>query len=254
MKIKLGDIRIFYLTTEKRVDRDNHMKSLLEGCKHVRRIIGPSQKNVVKDTLGSLGHCQIIQEAILESWEPFLLLEDDCALFHKEHKEEEEKKVKDIEIEVPDDADMLFLGISKCGNQPQKNMYCFDLLAEKYAQWKGIRRVYNMLSTHAMLFLSRRYMLAYMQAMMECATVARLTKEPTAWDCIASRIYPYFFVYALKTPIFYQTSALGGQEEPTRVHFPKKMKKSNEKEAQLYHSLYNHLHGVTFLLYEKVTQ
>lgn len=247
MKIKIKDIRIYYLTTEKRSDRNEHMQKLLQECPNVKKIIGPQKKYIQKNILGSLGHISVIQNAILESWEPFLLLEDDCEFSSSNEKND---RLIDVELDMPDNTDALFVGISKCGSKPNKNEFCFDVLANN-TENKNIIRIYNMLSTHAILFVSKKYMLSYMQSMMECATISSNTVKDIGWDCILSRLYPYFNIYALRYPLFYQSIKFGGQEEPTRIIFPLKYKESNEREAKEYHSFYTEKYGVTSLLYIK---
>ena len=115
-------------------------------------------------------------------------------------------------IEIPDDADIIYIGVS-CGGlgrhtrqKPGDPLYATDY-NEKYI------RVYNMLSTHAIMICSAAGANIYTQCMLEGFY------NPTAWDCYLARIQSYYNVYALKNPLFYQDVKYGGVEYATNIKF-----------------------------------
>ena len=77
-------------------------------------------------------------------------------------------------------------------------------------QHPEVVRLVNMLSNHAVLFLTRRWAEACLAAYQKTATW-----ESPDYDIIQSRIMSSYNVYALKSPVFYQCQEMGGQEEPT---------------------------------------
>ena len=76
-------------------------------------------------------------------------------------------------------------------------------------------RIYNMLSTHAILFMTR----AWAQNCLECVRQAPDSDLPGSWDIPIARSMANYKVYALKKPLFYQDAKMGGQEEPTLIQF-----------------------------------
>lgn len=118
---------------------------------------------------------------------PILILEDDLGYIGMD------------DIEIPDDADALYLGLSKSGGHPTENR---DLGSSVFSPYSDkLVRVGNMLTTHAILYISPRYKEA----------VINILKSNTSHynDVLISRIQKDYNVYALKKPIFYQAAKFG---------------------------------------------
>jgi hypothetical protein len=124
---------------------------------------------------------------------PVLILEDDI----------EWTGINDIIFEPTVDA--IYLGLSKSGGHPTDNIHLGDSVFETWSDTQV--KVINMLSGHAILYISR----AYKKAVIE------LLKNNIVYynDVLLSRLQPKFTVLANKKPIFYQSSKfnIGTHEE-----------------------------------------
>ena len=135
-------------------------------------------------------------------FQPFVLIEDDSS------------KYRDFPefIEIPDNTDILYIGLSKCGTSRyispdktwQNKVYMKEINDD-------IVRIYNMLSTHGIIICSASGALAIQKAMMEAYFSDKI------WDLYTSYIQPYYNVYALKIPLVYQDKTLGGAEVETKI-------------------------------------
>ena len=131
---------------------------------------------------------------------PFILYEDDCSKY-REYPEY---------IEIPDDADICYVGLSKCA-MADHPLSCHD--ASYFTQVDeevDVVRVYNMLASHGIMICSVSGALAVQKAMLD----AYYMNIP--WDIFTAHIQPYYNVYALKHPLVFQDSTYGGLEEATR--------------------------------------
>jgi hypothetical protein len=143
---------------------------------------------------------------------PFLIVEDDVAFFHKRDT-----------INLPDNCDALYAGVSLwsyCSSidslysRPRPNIYPnSSSVVESYNT--DLVRVKGMTGGHAILFNSREFIRTFIQKMEEISK--RIDDLPH--DLLFSAMMPYFNVYALKLPMFYQDSTLGGQEDVTKLTF-----------------------------------
>lgn len=123
--------------------------------------------------------------------EPFLILEDDARIANfRQH------------IDVPDDADALYLGNSKYGLYGGQGI--FRISAEKIND--DIFRVYNMLGAHAILYLNKDY------AKFIAEKMSLFLETGDHHDKLRAETMKYFNIYALNRPMFYQ---LGEHESVT---------------------------------------
>jgi hypothetical protein len=72
-------------------------------------------------------------------------------------------------------------------------------------------RVKNMLSAHAVLYLSARYKADVAERLKGIRGLANYFS-----DVVMSRLHRYYNIYAYKRPLFYQSAVYGGQEAETR--------------------------------------
>jgi hypothetical protein len=167
-----------------------------------RAIQDPSGTNSLTRT-----NLEIFRKEV-NSNEPFIIMEDDCALWNDYDT-----------IDIPDNADALYLGVS-LWIYPHP----YDTLNKGYHIRENtpadiqsvddqLTKINGMTSTHAILFLNRLYIINFIQRM------ERLLANTTPHDLVFATMQPSSRVYALKKPMFYQDASIGGQEDVTRLVF-----------------------------------
>lgn len=143
MKVKLTQIPAYYINLHKDTKNNKSMKKLLNslGFVKVKRCPGFIEKT------HALG-CGMAHQNVLLSMSrqdsPFLLFEDDIELTHFDHI-----------IDIPDDADAVYLGVSKMGIINGKDRE--ELLVSSVGSYENMYRIYNMLAAHAILYLNMDY-------------------------------------------------------------------------------------------------
>jgi hypothetical protein len=140
MIINLLDVPVYYINLDSDDDKRKSTETLLKrmGFRNVQRI------SAIFHPKGRIIGCaRSHYEVLKEAKPPFIIIEDDCALN------------KDFvnEIEIPDNADALYLGISHWGRYLNHS--------GPYVHYESVNdeivRVYNMLATHAIMYLSQSY-------------------------------------------------------------------------------------------------
>ena len=128
---------------------------------------------------------------LAQNGEPFVLMEDDVAV-----------KRFDPIIEIPDDADAFYLGISGWGRMNSHS--------GPFVQWErvsdDILRTYNMLSGHAIMYITDHYIDL---AKKICYHAGYNIEDHV--DIGFAEVQRWHNVYALDDPYFYQTSSDGNQ-------------------------------------------
>ena len=191
MKLDLREIPVLYINLDRDIEkRKNIEKFLVEsGFKHIIRVPG-----VVHPT-GNKGGCSMAQHnALCEIEPPFIIFEDDIV----------PNNFNPI-ISIPDDSDVFYLGISSWGrmNSHSGPFVQYEKIDE------NILRVYNMLGTHAILYLSKEYVsvskkISYHQYLIEDYI-----------DIGFTDIQKYYNVYTFDNPMFYQSSSNGTNNKLT---------------------------------------
>ena len=184
------------------------------------RVIDEGFKNVVffKSVQG-LNKTASLTNTVLEIFKrelnndmPFIVLEDDCAFFTKYDQ-----------IEIPDNTDMLYLGVS-LWSYP----YSIDTL---YSRARpniihnsiDTNEIYNnvlvkikaMAGGHAILYISRDFIRMFINKMTDIS----INIDDLPHDLLFSSLHKSFNVFGLKHPMFYQDATLGGQEDVTKLIF-----------------------------------
>jgi GR25 family glycosyltransferase involved in LPS biosynthesis len=140
MKIDLTDIPVYYINLDDQEEKRKNTETMLKqmGFKFVERF------SAIRHEAGRIIGCARSHYEILKSHKPpFIIIEDDCSL----------NKEFDKNIEIPDNVDALYLGISHWGrylNHSGPYVHITKVNDE-------IVRVHNMLATHAILYLSESY-------------------------------------------------------------------------------------------------
>ncbi len=106
------------------------------------------------------------------------------------------------------DTDAIYFGLSKYGGHPTLPVNLGSLTVEPYNETQV--RVKNMLAAHCILYISRKYKEAIINAIEN--------DMDTIQDVTMSRVQPYFKVLANRKPSFYQSrnyNSTSAEEEAT---------------------------------------
>lgn len=140
MKLNLVDIPVYYINLDGQDEKRKRTETMLKqiGFKFVERF------SAIKHEAGRIIGCARSHYEILNKIQPpFIILEDDCSL----------NREFNSEIEIPDSADALYLGISHWGRYlNHSGPYVHTTKINE-----DIVRVHNMLATHAILYISKEY-------------------------------------------------------------------------------------------------
>ena len=191
MNLDLKEIPAVYINLKKDVDKNESMKSMLNQC-GFKNIIRVDAEYTPDNPLAgcSLSHYNALCEVDL----PFIVFEDDC-------------KVKTFRssVEVPDDSEAIYLGISSWGRMNSHSgpfVQCENI-------GFGMVRIYNMLSAHSVLYLDEEYTSL-------CRRISYNSYETAQHQDIGfAEIQRYYNVYAFNEPLFYQTSSNGTDDKLT---------------------------------------
>lgn len=198
--IDITKIPAVYINLEKHKEKNDNMYNLLSsiGFETIKRIEG------VLDTENPVAGCSKAHHKALSSFEaPFVLFEDDCVLFDQNTI---------TEIEIPDNADALYLGISSWGRMNGHNG--FYLQYDEFEEQSNLLRIYNMLGGHSIIYLTEDY-----KKMCEKVSYHAGYVIKDYQDIGFAEIQKFFNVYSLNNPMFYQTSnALGTKNNITSYH------------------------------------
>ena len=189
MKLNLRNLDTYYINLDEGEERRRRTESILNklNFSSVTRVPG------IKTDDGKVG-CARSQHKVLSDTSiptPFLLLEDDILFTGNE----------DFYIEVPDDADALFLGVSQWARY-----FSFSGPFLHYRRVDDrIVQVYNMLSGHAVIYLSDEYRQV-------CSRISKYCGYQLLdhMDNGYAEIQKYYNVYSLDLPMFKQNGHNGG--------------------------------------------
>jgi hypothetical protein len=157
------------------------------------------------DISAATSFINLLEKRLSVPFKPFIFLEDDCSPteWFRYH------------INIPTDADAVYLGISEYG--------MFNNRAVKYVIREDVNdeisRVFNMLSTHAVLFHTETWTKNVLECLKKTITNQIFPYKPRDFDILYAISMSNFKVYALRRPLFYQDEKMGGQQEPTLIEF-----------------------------------
>jgi hypothetical protein len=140
---------------------------------------------------------------------PFIILEDDCDIFHKYES-----------IKIPDNLDILYLGVSLWSYPYSINSLYLGIrpnIVENNGNTvkdydETLTKIYGMTSGHAIMYKSRKFIKKFIEEM-------ESIKTNVPHDLLLSSLHLFFNVYALKEPMFYQDGKLDGQEKVTKLKY-----------------------------------
>ncbi len=193
MNLDLREIPAIYINLKQEINRDVSMKKLMVDCGFKNVIRTEAQYTPDRPLAGcSISH----HNALNEIDPPFIVFEDDCVA-----------KNFVPEIEIPDDADAVYLGVSSWGrmNSHSGPFVQYEPVTDK------LLRIYNMLSAHAILYLSEEYASL-------CSKISRHGYDIADHQDIGfADVQKYYNVYAFDDPMFYQTSS-NGTDQPLSTY------------------------------------
>ena len=206
MRISLSDIPIICLTCEDE-QQPNKRQHIQDQCNptFVMPILG-----IQKNKSGASGFFRMIEQGLrMQSpntpFRPFLLLEDDVTFTKSSEKPKERLET----VDIPDNTDILYVGLSVCS----MNAYMFHYANyyESVTEYPEVVRVKHMLASHGIMVCSALGASVLQRTMLETFLSDR------AWDIPMAYIQPFYNVYALRRPWVYQDSKYGGDEGCTRI-------------------------------------
>lgn len=190
MNIDLTKIPAVYMNLKQHVEKNENMKNILKNCgfEKIIRVEG-----VYRPDNTIAGCSSAHYKGLCEIDPPFILFEDDCII----------KNFKS-EIEIPDDADAVYLGISSWGRMNGHSGPC--------VQYKNVtdnlHRIYNMLGGHSILYIGEEYVEMCKRI---CYHAGYVTGDYQ--DIGFAEIQKWFNIYAFDDPFFYQTSSNGTDQK-----------------------------------------
>ena len=183
MRIDITNVPVFYINMAKDTHKKEYIESQLKakGFKKINRIDAIEDKKN-----GRVGLSKSQFKALSQVQAPFIVLEDDADPVNFE-----------AFIDVPDDAHALYLGNSQWGYMQSHSGFYL-----KYKPVKGMKhllRIYNMLSSHAILYLDQEYVEMCRKTTKYCAE-----EYPMPMDVPFAMIQRFFNIYCLNKPMFIQ--------------------------------------------------
>ena len=188
----LRTIPALYINLPQHTDRNQQMLHLLRQCgfQKITRIEGVSRPDNPVAGCSAAHH-----RALTTQSPPFIVFEDDCAV----------KSFAPI-IDVPDDADAVYLGISSWGRMNGHS----GPYVRSQPMSDTLYRVHNMLGAHAVLYWTDEYVRMCQRVAYHAAYLIEDYQ-----DIGFAEIQRWFNVYAYDDPFFYQTSSQGTDQPLT---------------------------------------
>jgi len=180
MKINIRELPTYFINLEKDVDKYTSTTSLLQHLdfKDVNRV------DAIESTRGcEKSHHKVLSDKSIPT--PCLVLEDDILFTGNDN----------FIIEVPDDADAVYLGLSQWGRYLD--------FAGPWVHYEKIDdkivRIMNGLAAHAIIYLSDHY-----REMVSKIAYHHGYEIDSPFDIGVAEVQKYFNVYAVDKPIFKQ--------------------------------------------------
>ena len=185
MIINLTDLPAYYINLEsepiKGEDTNNLLVSL--GFKKVRRAPGfPSKSHAIGV---GMAHQNVLLSRLKDGVVPFCLFEDDIV----------PKNFKQT-ISVPDDADAIYLGVSKVGINDKS--VTEKVFVDRVDGHEDIFKINNMLAAHAVVYLNYDYVDGLTKEIQVCID------KNIPHDIAMAKYMSQHNVYALDDPMFIQ--------------------------------------------------
>ena len=183
MKIDLRKIPAVYMNLPQDTKKKNQMESLLTKCEfqNIIRVEGSYRPHNPPSGCAAAHY-----NGLCEIDPPFVLFEDDCILMDA---------FKPV-IEVPDDADAVYLGTSQWARY-------LGVFSGPFVHYEKVSddivRTYNMLGGHSILYLTNEYVNMCKRISHHAAELIGYNQDPGF-----AEVQKYFNVYCVNTPFFRQ--------------------------------------------------
>lgn len=201
MKLNLSQIPTFVINCAGYRERRVHMVHLCQTLNLNFQIIdGVTCKPGYIGCM--LSHLKVLSMA--DSCPPFLILEDDCNV------------TPDFNhvVNCPEHADLLYLGVSAFGIYEDIHPKGLPFGAYARPHDETTLRLENMLSAHAILYLTS----SIVNQVKDMIIRSAIAEKP--FDIGMAKLQKNNLVFTPKKPFFYQDSRMGGQERYTQVPVP----------------------------------
>lgn len=189
--LDLRKIPAIYINLQRDIEKNEYMHDMLTqlGFENIIRVEASEFPD--RHLAGcSLSHFNSLNEVDV----PFIIFEDDCRV----------KNFTPI-IEIPDNADAVYLGISSWGRM---NSHSGPFVQYEKVD-DNLLKVYNMLGAHAILYLSKEYASL-------CSKISiHYSHIVDHQDIGFAEVQRYYNVYTFNDPLFYQTSSNGTDQKLT---------------------------------------
>ena len=184
----IRDIKVYYINLDKDINRNNSMIKMLDdnGFKNYERIPGFVGSNRVGC---SLSHIKALELAIKNNIYPYIILEDDVEIYNN-----------NFIVDIPDDSDALYLGISSYGSDVNEKTKVKELLYIKNLDSVKHLMV-NMVCRHAVIHVNKKYDI---DSIKYNKLFIKNKNGYCAGDVAISNLNKQKKVYCLNVPIFYQ--------------------------------------------------
>lgn len=181
--IKLED------TTNILINLDRDPARLEESTKVLSNLQIPFERfSAIEHERGIIG-CGLSHKQLLSEIKPnTLILEDDIG---------STAVATNFLLNIPEETDAIYLGVSNHGYINQPMGVAGTVLAAQYDE--NYKRVFNMCSTHAILYLSQRYIDAAHDIVEKCL------QQGAPFDLGLAALHRYFHILTPNDPYFYQT-------------------------------------------------
>lgn len=188
MKIDLRNVYTLWINLDEKTDNAQYMENLFKenGFTNTERFSAIKKSTPTADRIGEQHYPGIAESQfacmrkIIQRGYPALILEDDVAI---------NKDIFFPEIEVPDDCDAFYLGTSHGDNH-----------YSAVSVGNGICKIKNMLSAHAILYTSDRYI---NDIVTNGPRYVEEQKKP--FDVYTYQIQQRYNIYSFPAPFFYQS-------------------------------------------------
>ena len=182
MKIDLKKVPAVYMNLKQYEEKNEKMQNLLSECgfETIIRVEGHYRPD--NPPAGCAGAHYV---GLSKMDPPFILFEDDCLLHNFKP-----------EIEVPGDADAVYLGTSQWARYFSFSgpFVHYDIID------KDIVRVYNMLGGHSILYLTEDYVRMCRRISHHASEVIGYNQDPGF-----AEVQKYFNIYSVNDPFFKQS-------------------------------------------------
>lgn len=186
--LKVTTLPTFFINLDEEQERRSSMEKLLKKCGFVNVQRFPAHK--AGNRVGcSMSHSDLLKDIINNNIYPCLILEDDLEVFD----------FRSI-INVPENYDAMYVGLSKYGYSKDQNDPHRRSLKIKEKN-NNYHRVQNMLARHAIIHNSPEYDKESVDLMQKFISSP---EEYVAGDATLSVLHPEYKVYAQNIPLFYQ--------------------------------------------------